>query len=34
MTRSTEWAVEAHGLVKVFGDNRAVDEDQIGRAHV
>src|SRR5215469_11215918 len=25
MTRSTEWAVEAHGLVKVFGDNRAVD---------
>jgi ABC-2 type transport system ATP-binding protein len=25
MTRSSEWAVEAHGLVKVFGDNRAVD---------
>jgi ABC-2 type transport system ATP-binding protein len=25
MTTSTEWAVEAHGLVKVFGDNRAVD---------
>jgi ABC-2 type transport system ATP-binding protein len=22
---SSEWAVEAHGLVKVFGDNRAVD---------
>lgn len=22
---SREWAVEAHGLVKVFGDNRAVD---------
>ncbi|MGJ4844254.1 ATP-binding cassette domain-containing protein [Leifsonia sp. Le1] len=25
MTTSSEWAVEAHGLVKVFGDNRAVD---------
>jgi ABC-2 type transport system ATP-binding protein len=25
MTRSSEWAVEAHGLVKTFGDNRAVD---------
>jgi ABC-2 type transport system ATP-binding protein len=25
MTHSTDWAVEAHGLVKVFGDNRAVD---------
>ncbi|WP_223691217.1 ATP-binding cassette domain-containing protein [Leifsonia poae] len=25
MTTSAEWAVEAHGLVKVFGDNRAVD---------
>ncbi len=25
MTRSSEWAVEAHGLVKVFGENRAVD---------
>src|SRR6478735_5513415 len=25
MTSSSEWAVEAHGLVKVFGDNRAVD---------
>jgi ABC-2 type transport system ATP-binding protein len=25
MADSTEWAVEAHGLVKVFGDNRAVD---------
>lgn len=25
MTRSSEWAVEAHGLVKVFGDNPAVD---------
>src|SRR5690349_6529619 len=25
MTRSSEWAVEAHGLVKAFGDNRAVD---------
>ncbi|WP_066042537.1 ATP-binding cassette domain-containing protein [Herbiconiux solani] len=24
-SRSTDWAVEAHGLVKVFGDNRAVD---------
>lgn len=23
--RNSEWAVEAHGLVKVFGDNRAVD---------
>src|SRR5690242_12279507 len=22
---TSEWAVEAHGLVKVFGDNRAVD---------
>jgi ABC-2 type transport system ATP-binding protein len=22
---STDWAIEAHGLVKVFGDNRAVD---------
>lgn len=22
---STNWAIEAHGLVKVFGDNRAVD---------
>jgi ABC-2 type transport system ATP-binding protein len=25
MATSSEWAVEAHGLVKVFGDNRAVD---------
>ncbi|NEN07144.1 ATP-binding cassette domain-containing protein [Diaminobutyricibacter tongyongensis] len=25
MTTSSDWAVEAHGLVKVFGDNRAVD---------
>jgi ABC-2 type transport system ATP-binding protein len=25
MTYSSDWAVEAHGLVKVFGDNRAVD---------
>ncbi|MFF1878571.1 ATP-binding cassette domain-containing protein [Leifsonia sp. NPDC058230] len=25
MANSSEWAVEAHGLVKVFGDNRAVD---------
>lgn len=25
MTNSNDWAVEAHGLVKVFGDNRAVD---------
>ncbi|MFD0715352.1 ATP-binding cassette domain-containing protein [Paenibacillus sp. GCM10027626] len=25
MMRNSEWAVEAHGLVKVFGDNRAVD---------
>ncbi|MCS5721409.1 ATP-binding cassette domain-containing protein [Herbiconiux sp. CPCC 203407] len=25
MTHSSDWAVEAHGLVKVFGDNRAVD---------
>ena len=25
MTNSSDWAVEAHGLVKVFGDNRAVD---------
>ena len=25
MTTSSEWAVEAHGLVKVFGDTRAVD---------
>lgn len=25
MTRNTEWAVEARGLVKVFGNNRAVD---------
>jgi ABC-2 type transport system ATP-binding protein len=25
MPQPTEWAVEAHGLVKVFGDNRAVD---------
>ena len=24
-TPSTDWAIEAHGLVKVFGDNRAVD---------
>ena len=23
--QSTDWAVEADGLVKVFGDNRAVD---------
>jgi ABC-2 type transport system ATP-binding protein len=25
MTTTTDWAVEAHGLVKVFGENRAVD---------
>ncbi|GAA2242890.1 ATP-binding cassette domain-containing protein [Herbiconiux moechotypicola] len=25
MANPTDWAVEAHGLVKVFGDNRAVD---------
>ena len=25
MTRNTDWAIEARGLVKVFGDNRAVD---------
>jgi len=25
MYKNNEWAVEAHGLVKVFGDNRAVD---------
>lgn len=25
MTTSTDWAVEAHGLVKTFGENRAVD---------
>ena len=25
MTTSSEWAVEADGLVKIFGDNRAVD---------
>jgi len=25
MNTSSDWAVEAHGLVKVFGDNRAVD---------
>lgn len=25
MTRNTEWALEARGLVKVFGNNRAVD---------
>lgn len=25
MTQQTDWAVEAHGLVKVFGSNRAVD---------
>lgn len=25
MTLNNDWAVEAHGLVKVFGDNRAVD---------
>jgi ABC-2 type transport system ATP-binding protein len=25
MTTSSDWAVEAHGLVKVFGENRAVD---------
>lgn len=25
MSTSSDWAVEAHGLVKVFGENRAVD---------
>jgi ABC-2 type transport system ATP-binding protein len=25
MSTSTDWAVEAHGLVKTFGENRAVD---------
>ena len=25
MSTSSEWAVEAHGLVKTFGSNRAVD---------
>ena len=24
-TGNGDWAVEAHGLVKIFGDNRAVD---------
>ncbi|WP_374190795.1 ATP-binding cassette domain-containing protein [Plantibacter sp. CFBP 13570] len=25
MSISSDWAIEAHGLVKTFGDNRAVD---------
>ena len=25
MTSSSDWAIEAHGLVKTFGSNRAVD---------
>ncbi len=25
MSRSSEWALEAYGLVQTFGDNRAVD---------
>lgn len=30
MGTSSDWAVEAHGLVKAFGDNRAVDGVDLG----